>query len=165
MILAFFVQHLGTIFEISLSVRSIVEGPLFGLFILGMFAPWAGKRGALMGCIISLVFMHFIVIGNQWVSYKRGGRHTPLPTSIENCSFRPNVTISQSNHEEIQAKNHFDEPFFLFQISMMHYNMIGAVVTVIAGVIISAIINEFDLNAVDPNHITPFMRRYSKTAY
>uniref|UniRef100_A0ABD2X416 Sodium-coupled monocarboxylate transporter 1 n=1 Tax=Trichogramma kaykai TaxID=54128 RepID=A0ABD2X416_9HYME len=160
--LACFVQHLGTIFEISLSVRSIAEGPLFGLFFLGMLVPWAGKKGALIGSLVSLAFMHVLVIGNQLSTFKRGNRNTPLPTSTDNCTYALNQTITlQNTHSEnVIAQDEDDATFFLFRISMMHYTLIGALITVIVGFVASTILRETDLNSLDPDYITPLMRRY-----
>ncbi len=44
-VLAFLVQHLGTLLEASNSVIGLVGGPLLGLFLLGILVPRATARG------------------------------------------------------------------------------------------------------------------------
>lgn len=48
----------------------------------------------------------------------------------------------------------------LFQISFMYYNMIGAVIVVVVGTIASYVFGSVDLKSVNPDHITPMMKRY-----
>ena len=156
--MAFLLQHLGSIFEISVSIRSVAEGPLLGLFVLGMMCPWVGKRGALAGCLLALGVMHWLVIGNQWHVYNQRIRHTALPTSIENCPYPLNETVL-STGLGTDAEELDDEPFFLFRISMLHFSFIGSLVTVVAGIAVSLALGETDLANVDPDHITPIMQR------
>lgn len=158
--MTFLVQHLGTVFELSLSIRSVVEGPLLGLFILGIMFPWVGRTGALVGSLCSLAAMHLLVIGNQWNVYNKRIKSTPLPTSIDGCSFSLNETFTismQSNSNEM-INQIDDEPFFLFRISVMHFNLIGTLVSIVTASMTSFIIKEVDLSKINPDHITPLVR-------
>ncbi|XP_058797234.1 sodium-coupled monocarboxylate transporter 2-like isoform X2 [Phymastichus coffea] len=160
MAMTFLVQHLGTVFELSISIRSVVEGPLLGLFVLGMIFPWVGRIGALAGSIFSLITMHMLVIGNQWNIYNNRIIYTPRPTSIEGCSFPLNETLKilMSNSTTMTNQNQ-DEPFFLFRISMLHFNFIGTLVSVVTALVTSFIIKETDISKIDPDHVIPCIRR------
>jgi sodium-coupled monocarboxylate transporter 8/12 len=48
-VLAFLVQHLGTLLEASNSVIGLVGGPLLGMFFLGIFSHRVTARGAFLG--------------------------------------------------------------------------------------------------------------------
>jgi sodium-coupled monocarboxylate transporter 8/12 len=53
-VLAFLVQHLGTLLEATNKVISLVGGPLIGLFFLGILVRRATARGALIGWLAGL---------------------------------------------------------------------------------------------------------------
>lgn len=53
-VLAFLVQHLGTLLEATNKVISLVGGPLIGLFLLGILVPRCTGRGALIGWMAGL---------------------------------------------------------------------------------------------------------------
>jgi sodium-coupled monocarboxylate transporter 8/12 len=53
-VLAFLVQHLGTLLEATNKVIGLVGGPLVGLFFLGILVRRATARGALIGWIAGL---------------------------------------------------------------------------------------------------------------
>jgi sodium-coupled monocarboxylate transporter 8/12 len=53
-VLAFLVQHLGTLLEATNKVISLVGGPLIGLFFLGILVKRATARGALIGWMAGL---------------------------------------------------------------------------------------------------------------
>jgi len=56
-VLAFLVQHLGTLLEATNKVISLVGGPLVGLFFLGILVRRCTGRGALIGWLAGLVVL------------------------------------------------------------------------------------------------------------
>lgn len=38
--LVYVVEHMGTVLQLTMSLESITNGPLFGIFTLGVFMPW-----------------------------------------------------------------------------------------------------------------------------
>ncbi|KAL7297899.1 hypothetical protein TKK_0008920 [Trichogramma kaykai] len=155
----FVIEHLGTIFEMANSLSSIVDGPLLGLFILGMLIPWVGKKGALSGACLALVLMTTLVGGIQWNTMTKRIHYSTLPTSIENCTILHNETIT---HETTTPapQNIDDEPFILFRLSIMFLSLTGTSITVIVGVIVSWITGEVDVSKLDPKHFAPIVRRF-----
>lgn len=153
--MVYVVEHLGTVFRMAHSMRSVVDGPLLGLFILGMMVPWVRAKGAMIGGCVSLVTMAWLVGGTQWYISHGKLHHAPLPTSIDGCPYPLNETISPAVHESHDPQ---DEPALVYQISFMYYFVIGASITVIVALISSAFLGEIDLDSINPDHITPAMR-------
>ncbi|XP_046352870.1 sodium-dependent multivitamin transporter-like [Haliotis rufescens] len=86
---AFLVSQLGGILQATYTVASITSGPLFGLFILGMFFPRANKWGALVGSLTSLGVMCWIGMG---AFLTRASYVPPSPFITSGCNW--NVTQS-----------------------------------------------------------------------
>lgn len=49
--LVFVVQRLGTVLQLSISVSSVIGGPIFGMFTMGLMCPWVKKRVNKFRCI------------------------------------------------------------------------------------------------------------------
>ncbi|XP_046360175.2 sodium-dependent multivitamin transporter-like [Haliotis rufescens] len=62
-VLAFMVSQMGTVLQASYSVYAIFNGPIFGVFVLGMIFPWANNIGAIVGFFVSTLFMFWVGIG------------------------------------------------------------------------------------------------------
>lgn len=43
-VLVFIVEQLGTVLQLSITVSSVIGGPLFGMFTMGLICPWVKKR-------------------------------------------------------------------------------------------------------------------------
>ncbi|XP_066595799.1 sodium-coupled monocarboxylate transporter 1-like [Prorops nasuta] len=156
--IVFIVEKLGTIFQIAVSMRSVTDGPLVGLFILGMMVPWANAKGAVIGGYTSLFSLMVLVGGAQYYNVKKHSER--LPTSIEGCPYPLNETISLFTTNSTDPTTLHEDPFFPFRISFMHFTIIGTTIVVVVGLIASYFCGEIDLEQVDPDHITPCMRRF-----
>lgn len=156
--LVFLVEQLGPVFQIALSTRGMTDGPLLGLFALGILVPWANTKGVLLGSCVGLISMAWLVGGTQWHIMHGRIKQDSLPTSMDGCPYPLNETLTTM----IPTPAWMDpdeEPMMLFQISFMHYTIIGAAIVVVAGTIASYIFG-VDLESVNPDHITPIMKRF-----
>uniref|UniRef100_A0A8D9BUH8 Sodium/iodide cotransporter n=2 Tax=Cacopsylla melanoneura TaxID=428564 RepID=A0A8D9BUH8_9HEMI len=156
--MAFVVAHLSGVIEASQLMTSATTGPLLGVFILAMFFPSANWKGAVAGMIVSHVVILWIAIGSLLV--KEPPRD--LPTSIEGCSnmtFGPYIPlyhqsallplINDSNHlidqfeegSKIRQLNNVVNDMsvihFIYRISYMYYAMMGTLLTVVVGLLVS----------------------------
>lgn len=78
------VENFESIFQITMTVAGTFIGATFGVFTLGMLYPWANKKGALIGTIISATTMMVLTFNSMYHSSKL--HYEPLPMSIEGCS-------------------------------------------------------------------------------
>ncbi|GAB1858968.1 Sodium-coupled monocarboxylate transporter 1 [Camponotus japonicus] len=155
--LVFLVERLGPVFQLALSMRGVTDGPLLGLFVLGILVPWANTKGVLFGSGVGLISMFWLVGGAHWYTMHGKMKFDSLPTSIDGCPYPLNETLSTAT--PTPAWIDAEEPMALFQISFMHYTLIGAAIVIVAGIIGSYIFG-VDLESVDPDHITPIMKRF-----
>ncbi|KAI4499240.1 hypothetical protein M0802_005500 [Mischocyttarus mexicanus] len=154
--LVFVVEHLGSVFQISVSIRSVTDGPLLGLFLLGMLVPLCNTQGALLGGCVSLIGMFFLAGGSEWYMTNGLIRKITLPLSIHECPYPLNET-------EVTTRRPLtldEEPFAIFKISFMYFTMIGSMITVVVGIIGSYAFGTVDLTQINPDHISPIMRRF-----
>lgn len=156
--LVFLVERLGSVFQIGVSTRGVTDGPLLGLFVLGMLVPWANAKGTLVGGYVSVLSMLWLVVGALWHTMHNKLKYDPLPTSTDGCLYPLNQTLPTVITTPATVDSS-EEPMILFQISFMHYNLIGATIVVVVGIIASYVFG-MNLESVNPDHITPMMQRY-----
>ncbi|XP_058799334.1 sodium-coupled monocarboxylate transporter 1-like [Phymastichus coffea] len=156
--LIFGLEYMGTLIDMSFSIRGAVEGPLVGFFLAGMFVPWIGNLGAITGVSASFLIMAWITIGAKWHSINKTIRYSHLPMSIENCTDLFNVTSFES--VTLPPLNPENEPWIIFRLSFFCYILTGCMLTIILGLIVSIIMKESNLSEVNPEHIAPLIRRF-----
>ncbi|RLU23719.1 hypothetical protein DMN91_003925 [Ooceraea biroi] len=155
--LVFLVERLGPVFQIALIMRGVTDGPLLGLFVMGMMVPWANAGGVLLGGCVSLISMLWLVGGAQWHTVYGRIKYDSLPTSVDSCPYPLNETVPITMTHI--TMNSDEEPMILFQISFIYYTIIGALIVVIVGTVASYFFG-MDLESVDPDHIAPVMKRF-----
>ncbi|KAL0276709.1 UNVERIFIED_CONTAM: hypothetical protein PYX00_004222 [Menopon gallinae] len=153
-ILATIVDKLGGIIQASASLGGITSGTLLGMFILGMLFPWANSTGALVGGIASASLVGWICIGTQ-VAVTRKQIILPMkPVSVEGCQ---NITLPLPTN---QTQTITSEPFFLYKISYVYYPLIGVVVCVVIGLIVSYFTKMNKPHRMDPDLLSPVIHKY-----
>jgi len=159
--MVFLVDRLGDIFQLSLTVTGITAGAMLGLFSLGMLVPWATTKGAVAGGLVSMMTMIWIIVGAQWHMANRRFRYETLPSTTEGCSNLTgslNQTIA-ATRTPMQVES-ADEPFFVYRISFMYYTLLGALIVLLIGTIVSFACGAPDLADVDRDHFPPFVTRF-----
>lgn len=133
---------------------------MLGIFTLGMTVPWATSKGAIAGGLTSILFMIWIIVGAQVNMAQKRFYYPPLPTSTEDCINAKNVfnqTMTYNDSLPIVE----DKPFILYTISFMYYTLLGFLVSMIVGIVVSFMFGSPDLREVDRNHFPPIIQRYT----
>ncbi|KAK5642180.1 hypothetical protein RI129_008347 [Pyrocoelia pectoralis] len=153
--LLYVLENAGTIFEMVYYLKGLSGGCVFGIYVLGLFVPFANVKGAFGGGITSVILMGVIIVNNQ--IYIRNGliKHNPKPLHTFGC----NNTVFNST----TPTTTLDERFWLFKISFQYYDLMGTVVTVLIGSIISWLTRSGSGSAVNPDHLSPIVRKYCDT--
>ncbi|XP_068915564.1 sodium-coupled monocarboxylate transporter 2-like isoform X1 [Tenebrio molitor] len=153
MLIVFLIKYLqGGIFGIAIALTSITHGPLIGLFSLGMIFPKANSKGAFYGAIVGLASIAAIALPSQYYTSTKLFKYPTKSISTDGCE-KLNQTVAiistmmtrnftTPSYESTTSGVTTFEPHFLFRISFYNYTLIGALVTIISGLMISYATNK-----------------------
>ncbi|XP_034480541.1 sodium-coupled monocarboxylate transporter 1 [Drosophila innubila] len=146
--LVFIVEHLGGVLQATLTLNGLIGGVTLGLFVLGIACKRANTKGAFYGGLLSLALVVFVGVMSQIVSLEI----PTLPTSDEQCDCHVNVTgiigdlLSESLRSETVQEGFAS--WSIFRLSYMWFSMIGCLLTVFLGWLISLIIDALQRRSV-----------------
>lgn len=140
------------------SISSVLDGPVLGLFTLGMLFPCAGKKGALVGGSTSLVIMVLYVGQVQWNVMNQRIRYETLSVTVNECPSIMNKTIL-TPRPTLPPLEQEDVPMALFRVSILYFSFIGTAIVLVVGLLTSWLTNEMDSKKVNPDHICPLLHR------
>nr|XP_037272303.1 sodium-coupled monocarboxylate transporter 1-like [Rhipicephalus microplus] len=149
-------QMMGNVLQAALAIFGIVGGPLLGVFTLGIFFPCANSIGAGVGTITSLVICFWIGFGAFAV---KPAVHK-APVSVLGCiGDYLNATGQDINNityprpVDVAAVN--KDILVIYRISYVWYSMIGCVLVVVVGLIVSLLTGYTRPSKVNPRTIHP----------
>jgi len=65
--LVYVVEHMGTVLQLTMSLEAITNGPLFGIFTIGLFLPWINGNVSLK-YNKNNIFKYFKSISRPYIS-------------------------------------------------------------------------------------------------
>ncbi|XP_053271041.1 sodium-coupled monocarboxylate transporter 1 [Pleuronectes platessa] len=77
---------MGGIMQTTVTITGVLGGPLLGLFMLGIFCPFANSKGGLSGLMIGLLVAVGVCIGGL-IFPSPPHMTRPLPLTTEGCNF------------------------------------------------------------------------------
>uniref|UniRef100_A0A6P4DWM1 Sodium-coupled monocarboxylate transporter 1 n=1 Tax=Drosophila rhopaloa TaxID=1041015 RepID=A0A6P4DWM1_DRORH len=138
--LVFIVEHLGGVLQATLTLNGLIGGVTLGLFVLGIACKQANTKGAFYGGLLSLALVIFVGVVAQIASVEQPA----LPTSLDHCDCLVNLT-SITQNILLEPMKIIEEGGFtswpIFRLSYMWFSMIGCLLTVFLGWLISLIID------------------------
>lgn len=165
--LAFLAPLLGNVLQVTLSIAGICNGPVWGVFLLGILLPWANWIGAIVGFWLGLSVGIWIQIGS--IVYPPVRQMMPL--SIDYCpvNFQANSSVYTLHDEDVYAttssmfspESTYIEPdnlpsiAWLYHISFLYFSMIASMTTLIFGAIVSFATGPTDPSTVDGQLLSP----------
>lgn len=158
-VLVYVVQHLGSVLQLSMSIPTACFGPLLGVYTVGFFLPWIGKRATLTGALVAWISMMIIVFKAQAEIALGHVKFETKPTSVEGCTY--NFTNEISATTEASLINESGKS--IYHVSYLYYTLLGSGIVVISSFIFSFIFGFQDSRQVDPRLLAPFMRKYIKS--
>ncbi|KTG37782.1 hypothetical protein cypCar_00022382 [Cyprinus carpio] len=129
--------------QAALSIFGMISGPLFGLYMLGIFFRCVNSTGGLVGLISGLTITLWVGIGAQ-VYPPLPEKTLRLPLSVEGCvapymnettTITPFSTVLQTTTP--QARPALADSWY--SLSYLYFCPVGIIVTMVTGLIVSAI--------------------------
>ncbi|XP_051568666.1 sodium-coupled monocarboxylate transporter 1-like [Myxocyprinus asiaticus] len=131
---------MGNILQAALSIFGMISGPLLGLYLLGIFFRYVNSIGGLVGLISGLVITLWVGIGAQLYP-PLPEKTLRLPLSVEGCiSWDMNQTTTVTPFSTVTTPNPRTAlTDSWYSLSYLYFCPVGILVTMITGLIVSAI--------------------------
>ncbi|KAH8361152.1 hypothetical protein KR200_012254, partial [Drosophila serrata] len=86
--LVFVVERMGShVMQLSMTIGSVVQGPLLGLFVMGLLCPSIKSRSAIVGSLCSFFFMGWLCLSAQLAINSGEIQFETKPVSVEGCDY------------------------------------------------------------------------------
>lgn len=130
---------MGSVLQAALSIFGMISGPLLGLYLLGMFFRTPNSVGSLTGMIIGLVLTLWVGIGAQ-IYPPTVDKTNPLPLTVEGCSRNFTTLAPGTTGAPVTTVPPVRPPLAdsWYSLSYLYFSVLGAIVTMVSGFVISA---------------------------
>ncbi|XP_035777396.1 sodium-coupled monocarboxylate transporter 1-like [Anopheles albimanus] len=163
--LVFVVEKMGSVLQLSMSLGSVSNGPLLGIFTLGVLVPWANGTGAIVGGTVGLVVMIWICLKAQMAIATGELAFEQKPVETQGCSYHfiasepmSMLAINATALPPIDVTS-IEPGFELYRISYLWYTTLGALITIVIAVIVSFLVGANNPDEMNPNLFSPFIQR------
>lgn len=154
------VEQFGHILQMVVTIASVTQGAVMGIFCLGMLWPWANKHGALWGSAASVIGMSWIIAGAQFAIKNGDLSYPPKPTSVEGCAeYGFNVTQSVLG-QSTAVTDDSSGGFSIYNMSFVWYSTVGTFLVFLVGIPVSYLTGSQDLSKMHAKLISPVVHRW-----
>ncbi|GAB0090909.1 hypothetical protein DMENIID0001_056870 [Sergentomyia squamirostris] len=124
----FFIEMMGTIFQITIQCVALLSSTMITLFFLGMLFPKANSKGATVGALTCMIGVLTLIIGGL-----NNKPEPTLPLRTDGCELGLNTTSILPQ----VLKSSEDDTFWLFRLSFVYYTLVGTVIGITVGYLTS----------------------------
>uniref|UniRef100_A0A1A9VL99 Sodium-coupled monocarboxylate transporter 1 n=1 Tax=Glossina austeni TaxID=7395 RepID=A0A1A9VL99_GLOAU len=159
--LVYVVEHMGTVLQLTMSLEAITNGPLFGIFTIGLLMPWINGNSALTGGIFGVMAMSWISLNAQWAIASGAIKYETKPLTVEHCNYEyDEALLLGSTHNFTNSPAGKEDIFPLYRVSYMWYTALGALITILMSVVCGCVFGSNDPRKVDPTLLAPSIRKF-----
>ncbi|KAK1801441.1 hypothetical protein P4O66_022710 [Electrophorus voltai] len=129
----------------SFTVMGVVNGPLLGAFILGMFIPATNNAGVFSGVAVGFVLSLWLAAGSS-IYPPSPVRMGVLPTSAASCLSVNTTTYSRPSALSPSDPQQSGQPGLqnIYSVSYLYFGALSTSATVLSGLLVSCITGETD---------------------
>ncbi|KAH8294033.1 hypothetical protein KR054_007652, partial [Drosophila jambulina] len=162
--LVFVVERMGShVMQLSMTIGSVVQGPLLGLFVMGLLCPSIKSRSAIVGSLCSFFFMGWLCLSAQMAINSGEIQFESKPVSVEGCDYEYEHSLVTPANATFAISLTFAQQ--LYNVSFMLYSTMGATVAVITAHLAGFIFGRNKPEDVDIDLLSPCIRRFQKANY
>ncbi|CAG2165233.1 unnamed protein product [Oppiella nova] len=159
---AFLVGKAGTVMQAAMAISGAMGGPIFALYLVGIFYPYATAPGALIGFLSGYGVNSVLAIGSLVMPRPK----VSLPTTLDHCPVEviqsvftrfetlPNSTYIPS-YDNVEGLGQF------FHISYLLLSTIGFTICIVVSVLASLCIGK-QIKTLDTKLMSPIVK-YQKS--
>uniref|UniRef100_A0AAG5DEY1 Sodium/solute symporter n=1 Tax=Anopheles atroparvus TaxID=41427 RepID=A0AAG5DEY1_ANOAO len=151
--LVFVAERMGQVMHIAISLSGVTSGTMLGMFTSGMISRRVNTKGIISASVVSMLVTGTVMIGAQL-----NPKPPMLPLRTDGCeeSLLANVTTVLTG----AATEVPDTVPLIFQLSFMHYALLGLVTFFIVAFVVTELTGPGDIS--DERLLAPFLRNQSK---
>lgn len=162
-VLVLVVEKLGSVLQLSMSLGAVTNGPLLGIFTMGVMVPWVHGTGALIGGSTGLAIMAWICAKAQAAIASGELKFVTKPVNTLGCSYtfiatEPLSMLAINITEKIVPESVSESEFAIYHLSYLWYTLLGAVITIVVSLLASFVIGANDPRKIHPTLLAPFVR-------
>ncbi|CAB3377454.1 Hypothetical predicted protein [Cloeon dipterum] len=158
--MVFIVENLGGVLQVSGSLGGVTNGPMLGIFTLGMFFPWANSIGTFVGGVAGLLVMSWISFGTQAAIAAKLITFPKKPVSVAGCTHLYPDALSSIVDDPLLPVEVQEEPLSIYNLSYTLYSLTGLVVVLVVGMLVSYVTGFQDPEQLDLDLLTPPIQRF-----
>ncbi|XP_064456515.1 sodium-coupled monocarboxylate transporter 1-like isoform X2 [Ornithodoros turicata] len=151
-------QQLGGIMQAGYTVLGIVGGPVFGVFCLGIFVPFANSTGAIVGLFSGVATVCWISIA----AFIKKPMYPMPPVSVDGCLdlyFNVTGNLALPSTDILRHNSNIE---YIYRISYFWYGPIGTILVLVVGTLVSLATGPTKLTAVDEKLLSPLCFRLAQ---
>ncbi|XP_044753606.1 sodium-coupled monocarboxylate transporter 2-like [Coccinella septempunctata] len=152
-LMIYIIEHLGGIVQLSISLKGIADGPLLGVFAMGVLSRRINSKGAFYGALLSMLFMSWFFMMVKYYEKMGHLKYEAKPLSTANCTYIFNFNETST----ISPPPSDDNIFYMFRLSFYYYTVIGTMMCCFIGSCISFFTNKKDDPIVPKKLLCPLV--------
>jgi len=157
--MAYLVSELGDVLTAALSLAGMMNGPLVGLFTLGLMFPFTNSLGAFVALSCGMGVDVWVYLGSQ--AYPQSNEFIrKLDFSTAACNLT-NVETSTSIPDLTTTESSYPPVAEFYGVSYLYYGTIGFTTTLLVGTILSLLTGGWSYrHTVDPKYLYSFLEHW-----
>jgi len=142
--------------KFAFTVDGIIGGPIFGLFLAGLFLPWVTTWGAACGFLCSVVMTSSMSIGSKVYGTRGGAGMSVAPLSVETCANYTATTVITPLEVETYRPAIADT---WFSVSYFYLATVGTVACAVLSLLFSLVLGRNDPKQMNPLYFIPLVNK------